>query len=139
MCNKEAGEYFFKKSGYLQYVSSRMQSYLFNFLAAWKTPIRVNNELMEKARKRHVEKPEEDEVAYKRRKLCEAETKQMDYLKELLAGADAVEIKQEEDRKANVENKSPPVVTFTGFCEKFVEYVSKPSLVSARFFRFEMP
>lgn len=94
------------------------------FIAAWKTPIRINNEIVEKFKtgKRPLEQPDDDGERAKRMKYMEDEVLQLAYL-EVKTEPDAMDV-TENDPKQDMENKLPPVIMFTGFSEKFKAAVS---------------
>lgn len=94
----------------------------FRKLAAWKTPIRVANDIVEKFKtgKRLMEFPEDDEERAKRAKYLDTEKLQLSYLTDV-----KVEVpSKDSDTNSDVENKRPPVVIFIGFCDKFKSMVS---------------
>ncbi|CAL8137376.1 unnamed protein product [Orchesella dallaii] len=90
-----------------------------HLMAAWKTPIRIPNEVVEKFKttKRNLERTEEDLERVKRMKMAEDEVLQISYLDDL--PPPPMDGKEEEDIKPDIENRPPPVIMFSGFSDKF--------------------
>lgn len=112
-------------------VGLRLYVTLFWFsVAAWKTPIRVNPEILDKFKtsKRPLEIRVDNEERTKRLKLREDESKQISSIEQ----APLPEEKSGE-KETDRENKPPPVVLFTGFTEKFRNLVNLCAYISISF------
>ncbi|CAL8068687.1 unnamed protein product [Orchesella dallaii] len=91
-----------------------------HLMAAWKTPIRIPNVMVEKFKrtKRNLERTEEDLERVKQMKMAEDEVLQISYLDDL-PPPPPMDGKEEENTKPDVETQPLPVIMFSGFSDKF--------------------
>ncbi|ODN02623.1 PAX-interacting protein 1 [Orchesella cincta] len=108
-----------------------------HLMAAWKTPIRIANDVVEKfkAGKRTLERAEDDVERAKRQKIIDDEVLQISYFDDVSSQPMDVDKKaDDEDIKPDIENRPPPVIMFSGFTEKFMTLATeKLKTLGARF------
>ncbi|CAL8137410.1 unnamed protein product [Orchesella dallaii] len=86
--------------------------------AAWETPIRIPNDVVEKFKTtKRLERTEEHPERVKRMKMAEDEVLQISYLDDL--PPPPMDGKEEEDIQPDIENRPPPVIMFSGFSDMF--------------------